>query len=142
MTAADIEILRVTPAKAGVLDRVAEDVFDDIIDPALLAAYLVQPGHLMVVAVADGLVVGQARGMAHLQPDEPTQLYVDNLGVAPSHQRRGIARRMLRELFAWARELGCRSFWVATETDNAPARALYAQLAGEAEEMVFYESDL
>lgn len=137
-----VEILRVTPANAAVLARVAEDVFDEEIDPKLLAAYLAQPGHLMVVAVSDGAVIGQARGMVHYQPDEPTHLYVDNLGVTPSRQREGIARRLMEALFHWSREFGCVAFWVATEIDNDPARALYAGYAGEAEEMVFYESEL
>jgi len=137
-----VEIHRVTPAKAALLDRLAEDVFDREIDPALLAAYLAARGHLMVVATADGVVVGQARGMVHNQPDEPTHLYVDNLGVTPSRQREGVARRMMQELFAWAREHGCVAFWVATETDNDPARGLYNALGGEGEEMVFYEADL
>lgn len=137
-----VDILRVTPASAALLACVAEDVFDDAIDPDLLAAYLAQPGHLMVVAVADGAVIGQARGMVHYQPDEPTHLYVDNLGVTPSRQREGIARRLMEALFDWAREFGCHAFWVATETDNGPARALYAGYAGEPEEMVFFETDL
>ena len=137
-----VEIHRVTPAKAGLLDRIAEDVFDREIDPALLAGYLASHGHLMVVATADGVVIGQARGMVHNQPDEPTHLYVDNLGVTPARQREGVAMRMMQALFAWAREHGCVAFWVATETDNGPARSLYNALGGEGEEMVFYEADL
>lgn len=137
-----VEIHRVTPANAALLERIAEDVFDREIDPALLAAYLASPGHLMVVASAGGVVIGQARGMVHNQPDEPSHLYIDNLGVTPSRQREGVARRMTRALFAWAREHGCVAFWVATETDNEPARGLYASLGGEGEAMMFYEADL
>ena len=36
-----VEIRRIGPADAAVLDRVAEDVFDEDIDGELLAAYLV-----------------------------------------------------------------------------------------------------
>jgi aminoglycoside 6'-N-acetyltransferase I len=137
-----VEILRVSAANAAVLEDVAEDVFDDVIDPELLAGYLAQPGHLLVVATSDGTVIGQARGMVHHQPDEPTHFYVDNLGVTPRRHREGVARRMMQELFAWAREHGCVGFWVATETDNAPARRLYTSLGGDVETMVFYEGDL
>ena len=136
------EIVRVTPANAAVLDLVAEDVFDRPIDPDLLAAYLAEPGHLMIVAVSQGVVIGQVRGMVHRQPDEPTHLYVDNLGVTPSRQREGVALRMMQALFAWARECGCAAYWVATETDNGPARGLYTSLGGDVEAMVFYEGDL
>lgn len=139
---AQTRIVRLAVANAAVLDAVADDVFDRSIEPDLLAAYLAQPGHLTVLAVSNGVVVGQARGMVHHQPDEPTHLYVDNLGVTPSRQREGIARQMMRELFAWARDIGCVAFWVATEADNEPARRLYAALGGKEEAMVFFEGDL
>src|SRR5687768_13411320 len=112
------EILRIGPADAGLLDRAAEDVFDDDIDPARLAAYLADPGHLMVLALTDGEVVGQARAMLHRHPDEPTELYIDNLGVTPDRRREGIAGRLLDELVAWGRENGCEEAWVGTEVDN------------------------
>lgn len=35
----DIRILRATPATAHLLKKVAEDVFDDAVDPDKLAAY-------------------------------------------------------------------------------------------------------
>lgn len=138
-----VDIRRIEPGDNGLLDRVAEDVFDDDIDPAKLAAYLATPGHLMVLAMADGLVVGQARGMIQRHPDKPTELYVDNLGVTPDRQRERIATRLLDELTAWGLENGCEGAWVATETDNEPARALYALRGAEPETFVvyFYEFD-
>ncbi len=54
-----IEIKRLGRGDAAVLDRVAEDVFDEPINPPRLAAYLAEPGHHMLVAIADGVVVGQ-----------------------------------------------------------------------------------
>lgn len=41
------------------------------------------------------------------------------------HRRRGIARRLTATLLEEGRALGCTEAWVATELDNAPARALY-----------------
>lgn len=134
----NLDILRIGPGDAAVLEQMAEDVFDDEIDPAKLAAYLATPGHLMVLAVAGGVVVGQARGMIQRHPDKPTELYVDNLGVTPARQREGIATRLLDELTAWGRENGCEGAWVATETDNAPARALYGLRGAEPETFVAY----
>ena len=121
----EIEIRRVGPGDAGLFDRVADDVFDDAIDGGRLAAYLAEPGHFMVVAVAAGEVVGQVAAVVHRHPDKPTELYLDEVGVAPALQRRGIARRMIDAMFAWGRELGCEEAWVGTEPDNLPARALY-----------------
>src|SRR5690242_11777115 len=99
-----VDILRIGPGDAAVLGRVADDVFDADIDPARVTAYLAEPGHLMVLAVAGGEVVGQARGMVHRHPDLPTELYIDNLGVTPGRRREGIATRLLDELVAWGRE--------------------------------------
>lgn len=139
----NVDILRVGPGSAAVLERVAEDVFDDDIDPARVAAYLAEPGHLMVLAVSGGEVVGQARGIVHRHPDLPTELYIDNLGVTPARKREGIATRLLGELVKWGREKGCEEAWVGTEPDNEPARALYRGRGSEAETFVmyFYEFD-
>jgi ribosomal protein S18 acetylase RimI-like enzyme len=120
-----IEIRRLLPGDAAVLERVADDVFDAPIDPERLAAYLAEPGHLMIVAIHDGEVVGQAMAVVHRHPDKPTELYVDEVGVTPTHRRQGIARQMMEALFALGRELGCEEAWVGTEADNAPAQGLY-----------------
>ena len=133
----DVRIIRVGPGDAALLDRVDDDIFDHVIDPGLLADYLNAPGHLMVVAVADGRVVGQARAILTRQPDAPLSLYVDNLGVAEARRREGIAGRLLDELVAWGQTQGCAVAWVATETDNGPARAFY-QGRGATEDLIAY----
>jgi ribosomal protein S18 acetylase RimI-like enzyme len=138
----NVDILRIGPGDAGVLDRVAEDVFDEDIDPARVAAYLAEPNHLMVLALAGGEVVGQARGVVHRHPDLPTELYIDNLGVTPGRRREGIATRLLDELVAWGREKGCEEAWVGTEVDNEAARTLYLARGSEAETFVMYVYDL
>ena len=134
----DVQIIRVGPEQADLLDRVAEDVFDDRIDLARLARYLQDPSHLMVVAVFNGEVIGQARGVVHRHPDAPTELYLDNLGVTPDRKREGVATRLLDDLVAWARSLGCEQAWVATDVDNDAARALYLGRGSEAENVVMY----
>jgi ribosomal protein S18 acetylase RimI-like enzyme len=136
------EIIRFGPTDAALLDRIALDVFDEAIAPARLAAYLAQPGHLMVLAVTDGEVVGQARGMIHRHPDLPTELYIDNLGVTPNRRRERLATKLLDELVAWGLELGCEEAWVATEPDNEAARALYAKRGAEAETVAMFAYEL
>jgi len=134
-----VEIRRIAPGDEALLDRVAEDVFDEAIVPERLVRFLAEPRHMLVLAIDDGLVVGQARGILHLSPDQPDGLYIDNMGVDPGWQRRGIGGRLLDELLAWGRERGCEFAWLATETDNLPARALYTSRGSEAQEMVFFE---
>jgi aminoglycoside 6'-N-acetyltransferase I len=120
-----VDIVRLTPANAALLDRVAAEVFDEPVDAARLAAYLAEPGHMMLVAVADGEVVAQCAAVIHRHPDKVTELYIDEVGVSPAFQRQGIAGRMLDEMFALGRSLGCGEAWVGTERNNTAARALY-----------------
>lgn len=137
----DFEIVRLSPDNAGLLDRIADDVFDEPVRPDRLAAYLAEPGHIMLVALSGGIVVGQCAGIVHRHPDKMTELYLDEVGVAPAFQRKGIARALVERMFAIGRELGCGEAWVGTEPDNLPARGLYERLDArhdEAEDFVMY----
>jgi ribosomal protein S18 acetylase RimI-like enzyme len=129
---------RVTPADIMLFDTIEQDVFDEPVDPTRLAAYMREPGHLMVVALDGDLVVGQCAGVIHRHPDKANELYVDEVGTASTHRRQGIARAMLDELFEWGRELGCEEAWLGTETDNEPAKALYRRYAPTEDETIQY----
>ena len=132
-------IERLSTTDAALLAHVAPDVFDLPVDAERLAAYLTAPGHIMVVALEDDLIVGQCAGVIHRHPDKPTELYVDEVGTASTHRRQGIAEAMLNELFSWGRELGCAEAWLGTELDNTAANALYRKRAPiEDEAMQYY----
>lgn len=118
-------VSRITAGDETAFQHVAPEVFDEPVDAERLRAYLREPGHLMVLAFDGELVVGQCAGVVHRHPDKPTELYVDEVGTASTHRRRGIARAMLAALFAWGRELGCEEAWLGTELDNEAANALY-----------------
>ena len=134
-----VSLKRLSTADAGIFAQIAPDVFDLPVDAERLAAYLAAPGHIMVVALEDDLIVGQCAGVIHRHPDKPTELYVDEVGTASTHRRQGIAEAMLNELFAWGREFGCEEAWLGTELDNAAANALYRKHAPiEDEAMQFY----
>lgn len=134
----DLEIFRITRDNAACLDRVDPEIFDAEIDPDRVVAFVAAENHVMFVARLDGVVLGQIRAMIHLQPDGPNQLYIDNLGVAPSHRRRGVATRLLREALLWGGSRGCGDAWVATEPDNEAARSLYRRFKGEPEQAAAY----
>lgn len=133
-----MEIRRLTPANASLLDRVSDDVFDKPVDPDRLAAYLAEPGHLMLVAIDDGTVIAQLAAIIHRHPDKPTELYIDEVGVTAAFQRKGIARKMLDAMISIGRDLGCEEAWVGTEPENLPARGLYESRGAEAEAFVMY----
>jgi aminoglycoside 6'-N-acetyltransferase I len=124
---AETEIRLVGRDDAALFDRVAGEVFDAPVDAARLAAYLAEPGHHMIVAIHEGVIVGQTAAVVHRHPDKPTELYIDEVGVAPEYRRRGIARRMLEAMLDHGKALGCEEAWVGTEPDNLPARGLYEQ---------------
>lgn len=133
-----VEIFRVGPNNASSLDHVDPEIFDQEIDPEKVAAFVANKNHLMVLAREDGLVIGQIRAMLHFQPDGPNQLYIDNLGVAPTHLRRGIASLLLQDVCLWGKANGCEEAWVATELDNDAARGLYSRFMSEPEQTVAY----
>jgi ribosomal protein S18 acetylase RimI-like enzyme len=115
----------ITRENRALLDAVDEDVFDRAITPERLESFLAAPGHALFVAVEDGVVVGHARGIVHVQPDRASDLYIDNLGVAGDQQRKGIATQLIRELVDWGKARGCTYAWVAMEPDNQVAIAFY-----------------
>jgi len=134
----DIIVRRMQPGDETRFQTIAPDVFDEPVDASRLNDYLREPGHLVVLAFEGDLVVGQCAGVVHRHPDKPTELYVDEVGTASTHLRRGIARLMMDELFAWGRELGCTEAWLGTETDNEPAKALYRQYRPREDETIQY----
>lgn len=121
----------------AVLDAVAADVFDHPVERRWAAEFLADPRHHLAVAVADGVVVGMASGVHYVHPDKPPELWVNEVGVAPPYQNRGVGRRLLRALFARGRQVGCAKGWVGTEVGNAAARRLYRAVGGVEDEEPF-----
>lgn len=131
------------PGDGRALDRVADGVFDGPVDPRWRDEFLADPRHHLAVAVDAGRVVGFASAVHYVHPDKPPELWVNEVGVADSHRRRGLARRLVEALLERGRILGCRTAWVLTEHDNGPARALYSATGGKEDESpVLYEFDL
>jgi aminoglycoside 6'-N-acetyltransferase I len=121
----------------------AEDVFDFEVDGAGAAEYLRAPGHLFIVAAIDEMIVGQCACVIHRHFDQrPTELYIDDVGVAPEFRRMGIATRMLDLAFSIGRQEGCREAWVGTEHDNVPACSMYKARGSTAEAFVLFVYDL
>lgn len=130
---------------AHVFDNVEHDVFDGPIRPELAKEFLDDPRHHIVVATDEGgRVIGMASGVHYVHPDKPAELFINEVAVAASHQNRGIGRQVLDELLAYGRLIGCREAWVATESSNAAARALYRSTGGlkAPDSIVMYAFDL
>ena len=125
-----MEIRLIGPDDVDLLTRVAPGVFDYDIDPDLTEQFLRDDRHHLVAAIDSGLVVGFVSGVHYVHPDKPPELWINEVGVAPSHQRRGIGQQMLRVIFRAGGDLGCGEAWVLTSRSNTAAMKLYASVDG------------
>lgn len=121
------DIRRVRVGDESLLDAVAPEVFDDPVNPATLKRFLAEPNHHLFVAIDSGIVAGFVSAVLYEHPDKTApELWINEFGVAPSHQRHGIGGALLDALLAHARVLGCSEAWVLTNQNNTKARRLYA----------------
>jgi GNAT superfamily N-acetyltransferase len=125
-----LEIKIVRRDDKSVLDNIANCVFDRPVDAELTSEFLCDPRHHLSVGIEDGVVVGFASAVHYVHPDKPPELWINEVGVSPSHLRKGIATRVLNALLSVGRELGCTEAWVLTSETNAAARALYQSIGG------------
>ncbi len=130
-----MEIKILQPGDASLLDHVALDVFDDPIVPQAVQNFLAFPDHHLAVAIDQGMVVGFASAVQYVHPDKHRpELWVNEVGVSPSHQNRGVGKALMHALLEFARSAGCSEAWVLTERNNEPARKLYKAAGGEEEQ--------
>lgn len=115
MTAADLprvlEIAASLPAAPHWPLSAYRNALDPQIAPARIALVAAGPAALHGFALAS-LLAGQAE--------------LETVAVAPSSQRRGIARELLAALLAALRQAGIRQVFLEVRASNHPARALYS----------------
>ncbi|MEM8919460.1 MAG: GNAT family N-acetyltransferase [Pseudomonadota bacterium] len=133
-----LEIFEITSDNSAVMDNVADDLFDETVKPHLLASFLTEPTHWLVVAVLDGVVIGKSTAIVHKRPDKPDELYLDEIDVIPQYRRQGIAKNILDHMLKLADERDCEECWLGTEKDNIAARKLYESNGAKAEEIILY----
>jgi aminoglycoside 6'-N-acetyltransferase I len=119
------EIRLLGPTDAPVLEHVAPGVFDNAVDPTWTAEFLADTRHHLVVALDGDLVVGMASGVHYLHPDKAPQLFINEVGIAPSYRGRGLGRGLVDRLVQLSTELGCTEAWVLTDRGNVVAQRLY-----------------
>ena len=126
-----IEVRILGREDAAVLSSVAPGVFDEEVLTSLAKEFACDDRHHMAVAVSDGVVVGFASGVHYVHPDKPAEMWINEVGVAPTHQRQGIGRAVVQALLDHARSIGCREAWVLTDYENVAARKVYGACGGE-----------
>lgn len=137
----EITIRLMGPDDLRQLLSVEEGLFDNPVREKQAAAFLNSAGHIMFLAFDGAKAVGMASGTVLLHPDKAPSMFINEIGVRETHQRRGIGKALLREIIQNARDRACEGIWLGTEMDNAPARALYRSLGGKEVEGVYYGWD-
>jgi len=79
--------------------------------------------HFVTLDDRDGTLLGG--GLAVL---DDQWLGIFAMNTLPEARRRGVARRVLRELIEWGRGSGATSVWLQVMPTNAPARSLYREV--------------
>lgn len=126
-----IAVRMLQPHEASVLARVADDLFDDALVPHATQEFLNDARHHLAIAQEHELVIGFASGVHYVHPDKPQpEFWINEVGVAPTHQGGGLGKELMRVLLEHARALGCSEAWVLTERSNTRALRLYAATGG------------
>jgi ribosomal protein S18 acetylase RimI-like enzyme len=123
-----VSIVRVDAASLSVLEHVDPDCFDKPIDVARASRCVASADAILVVALSDGLVVGQCLAAIHRHPDKPTELYIDDLAVSEELHRQGVGRQLMEAAMRYGRAEGAETVWVATEPENEVANDFYRAL--------------
>ena len=75
---------------AGLFTRVAPAVFDSEPKPRLVTEFLNDPRHHLVVALHGDQIVGFVSAVHYVHPDKPAELFINEVGVAPTHRHKGL----------------------------------------------------
>ncbi len=127
-----------------ILARTGGDVFDYPVDPQLIAKFLTEPNHHIVAAVDDGIVIGFVSAVYYVHPDKQPELWINEVGIASTHQGQGIGKVLMNEMLNLGRELKCAEAWTLTYRSNPPAMKLYASVGGKEDtnDVVMFNFDL
>jgi len=126
-----IEIRLLGPVDVDTLSNVAPDVFDDPIVVSSAQEFINDTRHRLVVAIDNDIVVGFVSAVIYLHPDKVApELWINEVGVALTHQGQGIGKMLLRRTLEEAQKVGCKEVWVLTERGNSAAMALYKSVGG------------
>jgi ribosomal protein S18 acetylase RimI-like enzyme len=127
-----LEIKLLGPYDLHILNNVAKGVFDDPIVEPSAGEFLGDPRHRLVVALDTNVVVGFVSAVIYVHPDKSApELWINEIGVAPTHQQRGIGKSLMQAILEEAKRSGCFEAWVLTDRLNLPAMAMYKSAGGE-----------
>ena len=125
----DAEYAQLADLLVAVVDGGAAVSFLPPLDPRAAEAYwrgVLDPSRVLLVAEAEGRIVGSAQLHLVTWPNGPHRADVAKVMVHPSARRRGIARLLMERLEAAARREG-RTLLVLDTRESDPSNSLYTQ---------------
>lgn len=137
-----IDVRELRPNDQCALHRVAPGVFDRPVRQEWAREFLDDSSHHLVVATEDDTVVGMISAVVFLHPDKPPQLWINEIGVAKTHQRRGIGRQLVDAMLHVGRASGCTAAWLGSEPENLSAHELYEKAGGCGAPCMLFTFDL
>jgi ribosomal protein S18 acetylase RimI-like enzyme len=102
---------RIRPDQLSILDRLLKRI--DL-------------AHTFVSVPVDGVVAACGLGVL-----DGKTLWIFDVATRPEYRRRGLAKKMMHELFTWARANGAEEAALQVQLDNSVAKALYGSLGLE-----------
>lgn len=108
-----------------------------------LQTLLQREGLLFFVATLEGNVVGGLT--AHVLPSvyfESSEVYIYDLGVKTSYQRKGIGRKLMASLSDYCKAQGYKEVFVQADLVDQHAMDFYQATGGQAERVVHYSYSL
>lgn len=130
------------PEDREVLLSAGDAVFDFPPRAEWVDEFLSDPRHHLVIALEGETLAGFASAVHYLHPDKDPELWINEVGVDPLFQGKGLGKRLMATLLEHGRTLGCREAWVVTETDNGPANGLYRASGGRPEAATMFTFSL
>jgi GNAT superfamily N-acetyltransferase len=113
-----------------IIQPVEEKLYLELQTPCL-ASMLRLPERLLLVAEAEGTVIGYLNGKLETLPPVfigSPQLYVEDLFVQAEHRGRGIGKALLAAAYQWGKARDVRSVTLNVNEKNIPSRAFYEKV--------------
>jgi ribosomal protein S18 acetylase RimI-like enzyme len=105
--------------------HLAARLFDKPPTAAATAAFLVTPGHHLLIGYVGDEPAGFVSGVETIHPDKGREMFLYELGVDDVFRGRGVGAALVEALAEIARDRGCYGMWVLTDHDNQGAIATY-----------------
>ncbi|CAN0535864.1 unnamed protein product [Laminaria digitata] len=139
----DITIRRATVDDLSAIEKVGDTLFDYPIKKNRAVEFFNDSRHHLFLAFIGRDVIGMASGFHYIHPDKDPELFMNEVGVIEAFQNQGIGRALVKRLWKYAQELGCKEAWIGTEKSNIAAQKCYEASGGKADDepFILYEFD-